>query len=441
MKKVLILGAGMVAGPIVDYLMKQPDFHVTVATRTVSKAEKLIGGNPRGTARRLLSDDVDGLKKEISGNDLVVSLLPATEHLKVAEICLQFKKHLVTTSYVSDEMNALNDKAEEAGVLFLNECGLDPGIDHMSAKKIINDVHAKGGKLAGFWSYCGGLPAPDAKTTPWGYKFSWSPKAVVRAVRNPGKFMKEGEIIDAPPANLFDNPGKIEFNDIGYLEYYPNRNSLPYIDLYDIGETRSIFRGTFRYPGWCHTWKQLSKLGYVNDDDMHDLSGLSPLDFLRKLHPDLPETGIKSQLAAKLHIDEKDDCIYRLDWLGFFDDKPMGLEKGTAADVLTLLLAEKLEYGENERDMIVLHHEFLAEYNDQPNEKITSTLISYGDPNGHSAMALTVSMPAAVAVRMILEGKIDIKGVKIPVYPEIYDVILEELVNLGLEFDETFNKI
>ncbi|MDP7422993.1 MAG: saccharopine dehydrogenase C-terminal domain-containing protein, partial [bacterium] len=229
---VLILGAGLVTAPMVEYLLSIPGVKVTVATRTVSKAEKLIGDHPDGTAQRLLSSDQEALHEAVGKSDVVVSLLPAPQHPIVAEHCFQLKKHLVTTSYVSDKMEAFHDQAKAAGLLFLNECGLDPGIDHMSAMKIIHQVHDEGGKVTGFRSLCGGLPAPEANNNPWGYKFSWSPKGVIRAGSNPGRFMIDKDTMDIPGKELFTSCERIDIHRIGEFECYPNRNSLPYVEKY-----------------------------------------------------------------------------------------------------------------------------------------------------------------------------------------------------------------
>ncbi|MGB2989140.1 MAG: saccharopine dehydrogenase C-terminal domain-containing protein, partial [Candidatus Zixiibacteriota bacterium] len=234
MKKVLVLGAGLVSKPLVQYLLDQPDFHVTVASRTVSKAEKLVGDHPRGKALPLNVKDTDTLRNLISDADLAISLVPYAHHVTVANFCIELKKQMVTTSYVSAAMKELDQKAKDAGVLILNEIGLDPGIDHMSAMRIIHDVQNKGGRIASFYSYCGGLPAPEANTNPWGYKFSWSPRGVVLAGKNPGRYLKDKKEVKIASEDLFAHFWPMNIEGVPPLEAYPNRDSIPYLEIYGI---------------------------------------------------------------------------------------------------------------------------------------------------------------------------------------------------------------
>ncbi|MEE9501776.1 MAG: saccharopine dehydrogenase C-terminal domain-containing protein, partial [Candidatus Aminicenantaceae bacterium] len=244
MKKILILGAGLVAKPLVRYLLDQPDFKVVVATRTVSKAIKLIDNHPKGTAKTLNLKNEEGLRDEVKDADLVISMVPYAFHTLVARFCIEFKKQMVTTSYVSDEMKALDGDAKNAGILILNEIGLDPGIDHMEAMRIIHEVEAKGGEITSFISYCGGLPAPEANTNPFGYKFSWSPIGVLLAGKNSAKYIKDGEVVDISSEELFDNYEIWPIEGLGDFEAYPNRDSVPYVELYGIQSTKTMLRGT-----------------------------------------------------------------------------------------------------------------------------------------------------------------------------------------------------
>ena len=283
MKHVLILGAGLVTRPIVRYLLDQPDFRITVASRTVSKAEKLIAGHPNGEAKTLLVDDKTSLKEMISGADLVVSLVPYAYHPVVAEFCIEMKKQMVTTSYVSDAMKALDDKAKKAGVLILNEIGVDPGIDHMSAMRIIHHVEDKDGKVVSFYSYCGGLPAPEANTNPFGYKFSWSPRGVVLAGRNSGRYLKDNKIVEVENKDLFAHTWDVAIEGLGTLEAYPNRNALPYIELYGLKGISSLYRGTFRNPGWCETWNVIVNMGLLDLEERNALKGLTFCQYTAKV--------------------------------------------------------------------------------------------------------------------------------------------------------------
>ncbi len=437
MKNILILGAGLVTKPIVRYLLDQPDFKVTVATRTVSKAENLINGHPRGTAKKLLLENKADLSELISQADLVVSLVPYTYHPIVAEMCIAKGKNMITTSYISDAMKKLDDKAKKAGILILNEIGLDPGIDHMSAMRIIHSVKNNQGTIVSFHSYCGGLPAPEANTNPFGYKFSWSPRGVVLAGRNTGRYLKDGEIIEVESKNLFAHHWNVEIETIGTLEAYPNRNSLPYIDLYGLHGISTMYRGTLRYPGWCDTWKKMVDLGLLDLEERNDLEGLTFKEFIGKLINAEPDGDIKKSLATYLNIAPDSDIMKRFEWLGLLGNDPLPSGQKTPLDILAAKLLEKLQYEEGERDMIILHHDFLAEYPEKNRrEKITSTLIDFGIPGGDSSMARTVSLPAAIASKLILEGKINETGVHIPVIPGIYEPVLNELETLGIVCQE-----
>ena len=435
MKKVLILGAGLVARPLVRYLLDQQDFEVEVASRTVSKAIKLIDDHPRGVARELNLKNEEGLRSEIGRADIVISMVPYSFHPKIAKYCIDYKKHMVTTSYVSEVMKNLDSEAKRAEITILNELGLDPGIDHMEAMRIINEVEEKGGEIVSFTSYCGGLPAPEANTNPFGYKFSWSPIGVLLAGKNSARFLKDGQEIFIPPENLFAHYELIPIEGLGEFEGYPNRDSIPYIDLYGIDSTKTMLRGTLRNKGWCSTMKKVGELGLL-DEREEDWTGMTFKDFLSSLMNEPTEKNAKKALGSHLNIEEDSDIIKRFEWLGLLSDELLPLEKGSPLQILSAKMLEKLQYEEGERDMIILQHTFIASYQDGKKEKITSTLIDFGIPDGDSSMARTVGLPAAIGTRLILEGKIKRSGVYIPVTPEIYEPILKELKELGITFKE-----
>jgi saccharopine dehydrogenase (NADP+, L-glutamate forming) len=434
MKKILILGAGLVARPLVRYLLDQPDFEVEVASRTVSKAEKLVQGHPRGMARELNLKNEAGLRQEVSAADLVISMVPYSFHPKVAEFCIAHKKHMVTTSYVSEAMKKLDSDARKAGIIILNEVGLDPGIDHMEAMRVIHEIHDKGGKLLSFISFCGGLPAPEANTNPFGYKFSWSPVGVLLAGKNSARYLWDGKKVFVPSEKLFESYTFRTIEGLGVFEGYPNRNSLPYIDLYSVPETKTMLRGTLRNIGWCETVKKMVQLGLL-DQEEKDWSGLTYGDFLRRL------VGTRSKDLSRaacsyLGISPGLAIIRRLEWLGLLSDERLPLQKGSALDIVGARMIEKLAYTEGERDMIILQHEFLASYPGRQKEKIISTLVDFGIPQGNSSMSRTVGLPAAIGTKLILEGKIRERGVHIPVLPDIYKPILKELAGLNISFKE-----
>ncbi len=438
MKHVLLLGAGLVTRPLVNYLLDQPNIELTIASRTLSKAEKLIAGHPRGEAKALNVKEPGGLRALIPQADLVISLLPYIYHVQVAELCVAYGKHLVTTSYVKEAMSDLDQAAKKAGVILLNEIGLDPGLDHMSAMKVIHQVQKAGGTITSFRSYCGGLPAPEANDNPFGYKFSWSPRGVVLAGRNPARWLENGQEIAVPGEELFAHHWPKPVAELE-LEAYPNRDAFPYIDLYGLEGIETMFRGTLRYPGWCQTWYHLAQLGWIDERQRDDLAGLSFAQLLARLIGKPDTQTLKADLAAHLDLPADSDVIARMAWLGLLSDMPIA-EKNSLLDVLAAQLMEKLQYRPGERDMIVLHHEFVAEYPDRK-EAITSTLIDYGEPGGDTSMARTVGLPAAIATRLILAGEITVTGVHIPVIPEIYEPVLAELEDMGIGFEETVEVI
>jgi len=434
-KKILVLGAGLVAGPLVRYLLKVDGFHVTVASRTVSKAETLIGGAANGTALSLNVKDEVELGRLVSEHDLSISLLPYVYHPVVARLCVEHGKQMVTTSYVKDEMRALDGSAKDAGVILLNEIGVDPGIDHMSAMQVIHRIAENGGTLVSFTSNTGGLPAPDANDNPMGYKFSWAPRGVVLAGKNPAKYLVDGEVVDVPGPELFAHHWPCEIVGFGTLEVYPNRDSMPYIDSYSIPGVNSMFRGTLRYPGWCNTLKAIVDLDLLDETERDDLAGLTYGQWLaRKLGSD--GTDLKRDLADRLGIPVEAKPITDLEWLGLVGDEPIPSADTTDLDVVASRMLKKMPYAPGERDMLVMQHEFVAEYPDRT-EKVTSTMIDYGIPNGDSSMSRLVGLPAAIAARMILQGEIALTGVHTPVIPEIYDPVLAELDRLGVSFRET----
>lgn len=439
-KKVLILGAGLVSRPMVRYLLKLPGIEVIVATRTVSKAEDLISGHPKGKAVALLVEDESKLHRLIAEVDVVISFLPYIHHPTVARHCLALKRHLVTTSYVSDAMRAFSEPAAKAGVLFLNEIGLDPGIDHISAMKIIDRVRTRGGKVVSFISSCGGLPAPEANDNPFGYKFSWSPRGVLMAGRNDARFLKDGKEVCIPHHQLFSSSWKTVVEGLGEFETYPNRNSLPYIELYRLQGIRTMIRATLRNMGWCETMAAIARLGLIDDAPIR--SNLEQVTYAQWLRWVLPGGGdLREDVAKRLGLNIDSPVMKRLEWLGLFTDEPIRLERGSNLDILAKAMQERMSYKPGERDMIVLQHRFEVQYPERVKENIESTLIDYGQPNGDSAMARTVSLPAAIAARLIIEGKINLTGVQIPVVPEIYQPVLAELETLGVKFQERVREI
>ncbi len=438
MKTVLVLGAGLVARPLVRYLLDVPEFKVIVASRTGSKAEALINGHPQGEARTLNVTNTDALRAVIREADLVISLLPYTYHVQVAEMCIEFGKDMVTTSYVSPAMRALDERAKAAGIIILNEIGVDPGVDHMSAMKVIHQVQENGGEITSFRSWCGGLPAPEANTNPFGYKFSWSPRGVLLAGRNAAHYLDDGQEIKIPGDELFDHHWAVDVPGMEGLEGYPNRDAVPYADIYGIPTAKTVFRGTLRNPGWSATLKKMVDLGLL-DVDEKELKGLSYKQFIGKLIS-YDGDDIREATAAYLGLEPHSFILDNFEWLGLFSDEPLPLEHGAPLDVLAARMLAKMRYEEGERDMLVMHHEFIARYPGRQ-EEITSTMVDYGIPGGDSSMARSVGLPAAIASRLVLEGKITRKGVVVPVTPDIYEPVLAELDDMGIQLEEVTRQV
>jgi saccharopine dehydrogenase (NADP+, L-glutamate forming)/spermidine synthase len=429
MNRVLVLGAGLVARPMVEYLI-EGGFDVTVASRTLEKAEKIIescgGGQP--LEFDITKDEkLDYLVKE---NDVAVSLLPYTCHHLVAESCIRNARHMVTTSYVSDRMRSYDKEARDAGILIMNEMGLDPGIDHMEAQRVIDNVHDRGGKVLDFISYCGGLPAPEANTNPWGYKFSWSPRGVVLASKNTARFKKDGQIIEVPGKELFGSYEMMDIPGLGDFEGYPNRDSVPYGDIYGIPESGTVLRGTLRNIGWCDTWKGLHDIGILEENPTNASTFAEMMDDL------LPGEGtLKERSLQAIDTRNNETAISNWEWLGLFSDKQLTCRE-SMMDSFSNLLDEKLIYEDNERDMIVLQHTFKVNISGEDGT-IRSTMIDYGIPGGDSAMSRTVGLPAAIGTEMILKGELEgFTGVQIPIDSKVYNTALQRLKTRGIEFKE-----
>ncbi|MEW5960722.1 MAG: saccharopine dehydrogenase C-terminal domain-containing protein, partial [Chloroflexota bacterium] len=407
--------------------------------RTLSKAQKLVGDHPNGQA---VAYDIEtdaggaGLAGLVRQADLVVSFLPYIHHVTVAKESIAQGKPMVTTSYVSPAMRELDAAARAAGLIVLNEVGLDPGIDHMSAMQIIHRVQQAGGHVDGFMSYCGGLPAPEANDNPFGYKFSWSPRGVLLAGRNAAHYLRAGQEIKVSGQDLFKHYWPLAVAGLGEFEAYPNRDSLPYRDIYGIGDAATMYRGTLRNQGWCDTLDKIVQLGFLSEEK-RSVAGLTYAQFMQELLPvEAKKTGnAQADVAAYLGLGEDSEVIKNLAWLGLFEPKPITINGAQISplDLLTRLMLEQMQYAPGERDLIVLVHHFDASYPGGNKEHITSTLIAFGEPGGYSAMARTVSLPAAIAVDLILRGEITATGVQIPVTPPLYGPILAGLEKLGIE--------
>ncbi|HZN54123.1 MAG TPA: saccharopine dehydrogenase C-terminal domain-containing protein [Candidatus Polarisedimenticolaceae bacterium] len=436
MKRVLVLGAGLVSRPLVRHLSGFDDVALTLADADIARAEAVAATGRRVRPIPLSAEDRGALDARVAECDLVVSLLPAPLHPAVARAAIAHGVDLITTSYVSDEMRALDAAAKDAGVLLLNETGLDPGIDHMSAMSAIARLRSEGFRIVSFRSVCGGLPAPEANTNPWGYKFSWSPRGVLTASRRPARWLTDGRIVEVSGDELFTRAEPCEIGGLGRFEVHPNRDAIPYAALYGIEGVLTMFRGTLRYPGWSETLLALARLGLLDDRERAWRPGTTYAGLMESFA--VEGTGVvRARVAARAGVPGGGAVMDRLAWAGLFSDRPIGATRAAPIDLLCARLQEALTYAEGERDMIVLRHE-LGVVDPQGREQSSvSTLVAMGEPSGDTAMARTVALPAAIAARTILDGELDLTGVRIPAHPEIYEPVLASLATMGIDLRET----
>ncbi len=434
MKKILLLGAGLVAKPLVDYFLSFDDIQVTVASRSGDKG--ILAGRPRGVSQKWNVEDIPSLQKLVDSHDLVISLLPADYHPTVAQCALKSSKHMMTTSYVSPKMKSFDEEAKRKNLLFLNECGVDPGMDHMSAMKIIDSERTQGGKIVSFISFCGGLPAPNFCNNPLNYKFSWSPRGVLVAATSPAKYLKDGEPVEIDGSDLFLNCESVEVGDIGIFDGYPNRDSTVYKEIYGLDDIKTLLRGTLRYPEHCELFSRMVKLGLFSKEKMDFSADPTYRGMIYKLLPLENKENLKKALADFLKTGEDGEVIKKLEWLGLFEDEKLPDTTAAPIDLMTDIMKKKMEFTSGEVDMIVMKHKFRVEYSGGKTKQIESYFVYYGTPDGDSAMAKTVSLPVAIAAKLFLDGKINLTGVRIPVIPELYIPILAELEKLGMAFKE-----
>lgn len=435
MKHILVLGAGFVAAPLVDYLLATKRYQVTVTGLTEAEAERITRKRARSSAVALSITDEAKLYKLVAGADLVVSLLPYNFHVLAARACLRHDKSLITTSYAKDDIYQLDGEARRRGVLILKEMGLDPGIDHMSAMQFIDGVSKRGGTVVSFQSFCGGIPSPDADNNPWHYKFSWSPIGVLIAGKSDVRYRKDGRIEQIAGQHLPECTWPIRFDQFQF-EGYPNRDSVPYVTAYRIPEAHTVIRGTLRYPGWTEMMAACNRLGLLDEREISGVAGLSHNAYLRRIFNLSERTEPKQYIADSLRLDAGSMVLARLAWLELFSDVHR-IEQGAPLapiDFMAQRMLAKMQYQPGERDMVVLYHEIEVKWPDRI-ERTRIKLVEYGEPDGHFAMSKTVALTAAVAADLVAQGKIELTGVQIPVLAEIYEPVLAGLAELGIRVE------
>jgi saccharopine dehydrogenase (NADP+, L-glutamate forming) len=438
MKRVAIIGAGMMTGPIADYLMDTCNYQVIMADRIVSKAQKIIGKRPLGKAVELSVENSTALDKVVHESDIVISMVPKPLHTYVAGSCLRCRKNMLTTSYETPEVLALADEAKEKGVLFLNEIGEDPGLDHFGTQMILDDIKNDCGKVLELNTYGCGLPAFGHNNNPMGYKFSWDPRTVFVAAQTAAAFYKKGKRIEVPGDRLFEHFRLIEIGDIGTFETYPNKDCKKYKKYFGLDDHVSFYRGILRYSGYCNNMRYLSKMGLFRSGEVKNFEGVTYRQLTASLVGSRPKNGnLEKKVADYLKLDINADFIHRFKWLGFFDEKPINVKKGTNLDVLLERMVKKMAYKPHEKDMIIVHIEALAEFPGKPLEKRTATIYIEGVPHGASAMSRAVGLPMGIGARLVLEGKIKIAGAHIPpTLPGLYRPVLDELAHFGFVFNK-----
>ena len=402
------------------------------ACRTLERARSVSAGVATATPISLDVTSPEALDAEVAKHDLVISLIPYTHHATVIKSAIRNKKHVVTTSYVSPAMMELDQQCKDAGITVMNEIGLDPGIDHLYAVKTIEEVHRDGGKILSFLSYCGGLPAPEASDNPLGYKFSWSSRGVLLALRNAAKYWRDGQVIQVSSKDLMAT-AKPYFIYPGYaFVAYPNRDSTPYKQRYGIPEAQTIIRGTLRYQGFPQFISVLVEIGFLEDTEIEDLkSKLSWRDATRVIvgAASSAATDLEAAITCKATFESAEDrqrILSGLRWMGIFSDDKI-TPRGNPLDTLCATLEKKMQFEEGERDFVMLQHKFEIERKDGTLETRTSTLCEYGDPNGYTAMAKLVGVPCGVAVLQVLSGALSEKGILAPMTSKINNPLMKQL--------------
>ncbi|KAF9209612.1 saccharopine dehydrogenase (NADP+, L-glutamate-forming) [Haplosporangium sp. Z 27] len=431
-KKILLLGSGFVAEPCVEYLSRRPENKLTIAARRIALVQELAAGYPNATAISLDVNDEVALDAACAEHDLVISLIPYTFHAQVIKSAIKAKINVVTTSYVSPAMMALDEAAKNAGITVMNEIGVDPGVDHLYALKTIEEVHAEGGKILSFLSYCGGLPAPEASNNPLGYKFSWSSRGVLLALKNSAKFYENGEVVEYTGEDLMNSAKPIPIYPAFAFVGYPNRDSTPYKERYNIPEAHTILRGTLRYAGFPQFVKTLVDIGFLNDAPVDVLAPSSAEiawnDVVAKLvgSSSNSEADLIESIKEKSSIkgSEIDSIIKGLKWLGLFSTTKVH-RRGNYLDTLCATLEDKMMYEKGERDMVMLQHKFEVELKDGTRQTRTSTILEYGNPEGASAMARLVGMPCGVATQLVLDGVINKHGILAPMTSDIVEPLIK----------------
>tara|TARA_B100000767_G_scaffold55341_1_gene50843 strand:+ start:215 stop:1531 length:1317 start_codon:yes stop_codon:yes gene_type:complete len=437
MKQILVVGAGRSASSLIEYLVSRAaknNWFVVVADYDLKLSESKVSNSENSSAISFDVNNKEQREKMVSSSELVVSMLPAHMHILLASDCIKFGKNMVTASYVSDQIKSLHNQAIEKDIIILNEIGLDPGIDHMSAKKMIDEVHEKGGGINSFKSFCGGLVAPEFDNNPWNYKFTWNPRNVVLAGQSTAMYIHNREYKYIPYHSLFTRIEEVEVLSEGVFEAYANRDSLSYREIYDLPNIATMLRGTLRKKGFCSAWNIFVQLGMTDDSfQISNSDNMTWRSFLNSFLDYDDQHSVEQKLINNLSV--TDEELKKLEWLGILSEERINLSKGTPAQFLQELLESKLNIDKGDKDMIVMQHQLEFTISNQ-SKKLTSSLVLKGVDDLNTAMSMTVGLPVAIATELILNNKISKKGVVIPIHKEIYNPVLEKLKEFGIEFIE-----
>ncbi|MBE0649768.1 MAG: saccharopine dehydrogenase NADP-binding domain-containing protein [Bacteroidales bacterium] len=440
MKDILVLGAGLSTTSLIQYLLNNStvyDWNITVADLDKNLATKKVHGHERGKAISFdINDDVAS-SKTIAEADIVVSMLPAFMHHLVAKKCVELRKPMLTASYATDDMKAFDEPAQKAGIPILMELGVDPGIDHMSAMRIINRIKNLGGEILSFYSFTGGLVAPESDNNPWNYKLTWNPRNVVMAGNGVSKFIQQGSYKYIPYYRLFERTLKRKILNYGEFEAYANRDSLSYREIYGLKDIPTMYRGTLRRPGYAKAWNVFVKLGATDDTyKIENSENMTYRDFINSFMQYEPNVPVEVKLQ-NYSEDAADPVVFeKLKWLGIFDKRKIGLKNATPAQILQKLIMEKWKLDPDDKDMLIMQHEFKYRLGDE-NKMIVSAMAIIGESQEETAMAKTVGLPLGIATKLLATGKINITGIQRPIAAEIYEPILKELESFGITFKES----
>lgn len=443
MRTILVAGAGKSSTYLIHYLLTHATrnkWNIVVADGNLDAINEKIGKHPNAFAEAIDITNDEQRRRLVDEADLVVSLMPPHLHILLAKDCLQYKKNLITSSYISPEMKEMDTAVKEAGLMFMCEMGLDPGIDHMTASQILHSVQKLAARLTSFKSYCGGLIAPESDDNPWHYKFSWNPKNIITAGADGAAYLMNGKDVSVPYQKMFENNKKIKVDGLGSLAFYPNRDSLRYLDVYEVPDIETFLRATLRHPDFCKGWQALIELGLTDMKDEINPENLTYAGWVAaKTGYAAGDESLKEFLARKLDVQPNGTVIRMIAWLGLLDEKPIMLPKRTSGEILLDVLLHKWEMKPTDKDMVVMQHEVNYMFRNKE-ISLTSTMVLKGEDREFSAMAKTVGLPMGILARMVMTDRISLPtGVCIPNMASVYKPVLKELQYHGIVFNEQVN--